>query len=307
MKIGVICFTARGCRTALELREVLTGPEEGDPQENQIRVWCKKKDFIPPKGIERVEGSLREWTGQQFERNEALIFVGATGIAVRAIAPFLEGKTKDPAVLTVDELGHFVISLVSGHLGGANELCRRAAEKLGAVPVITTATDLNRQFAVDVFAKKNGLQIHSMEAAKMISASLLEGDRVAFESCLALEGELPPGLYWKQGKKAEGWSISVALCPGEEKGKCLFLIPRAVVLGIGCRKGKSPEELEQFVLETLEKENISIRAVKKVCSIDLKAEEQALLQFCRKYGLPFETFTAEELKKPVEILPPPLL
>lgn len=161
MKIGVICFTARGCRTALELREVLTGPEEGDPQENQIRVWCKKKDFIPPKGIERVEGSLREWTGQQFERNEALIFVGATGIAVRAIAPFLEGKTKDPAVLTVDELGHFVISLVSGHLGGANELCRRAAEKLGAVPVITTATDLNRQFAVDVFAKKNGLQIHN--------------------------------------------------------------------------------------------------------------------------------------------------
>lgn len=297
MKIGVICFTARGCRTALELREVLTGPEEGDPQENQIRVWCKKKDFIPPKGIERVEGSLREWTGQQFERNEALIFVGATGIAVRAIAPFLEGKTKDPAVLTVDELGHFVISLVSGHLGGANELCRRAAEKLGAIPVITTATDLNRQFAVDVFAKKNGLQIHSMEAAKMISASLLEGDRVAFESCLALEGELPPGLYWKQGKKAEGWSISVALCPGEEKEKCLFLIPRAVVLGIGCRKGKSPEELEQFVLETLEKENISIRAVKKVCSIDLKAEEQALLQFCRKYGLPFETFTAEELKK----------
>ena len=74
MKIGVICFTARGCRTALELREVLTGPEEGDPQENQIRIWCKKKDFIPPKGIERVEGSLREWTGQQFERNEALIY-----------------------------------------------------------------------------------------------------------------------------------------------------------------------------------------------------------------------------------------
>ena len=141
---------------------------------------------------------------------------------MRAIAPFLEGKTKDPAVLTVDELGHFVISLVSGHLGGANELCRRAAEKLGAVPVITTATDLNRQFAVDVFAKKNGLQIHSMEAAKMISASLLEGDRVAFESCLALEGELPPGLYWKQGKRRKAGAFRWLCAPERKRENACF-------------------------------------------------------------------------------------
>ena len=110
-------------------------------------------------------------------------------------------------------------SLVSGHLGGANELCRRAAEKLGAVPVITTATDLNRQFAVDVFAKKNGLQIHSMEAAKMISARLLEGDRVAFESCLALEGETAAGALLETGKKGgrlEHFSGSV---PRRGKGK----------------------------------------------------------------------------------------
>lgn len=376
MKIAVICFTARGCETALAIRESLlremdregsvreksigclseemgtpggehqkTGGAEvapgGDvfrPVADQVNIWCKKKDFVPPQGVELLEGSLGGWTREQFPVREALIFVGATGIAVRSIAPLLAGKTKDPAVLVVDELGKFAISLVSGHLGGANELCARVARGIGAIPVITTATDLNHQFAVDVFAKKNDLWIDSMAGAKMISAKLLEGETVEFESCLPVEGKLPPGLIRPGSGRAASWRICVSLSGKREErrqspllsgpgspdadqlsepqsqdtdqpresqdtdtamppgGGRLYLIPRAVILGVGCRRGKTLEELELFVMNALREQGISIKAVKKVCSIDVKAGEQGILDFCQKYGLPFETFTAQELK-----------
>ena len=118
---------------------------------------------------------IRAEVGETFARCEALVFVGASGIAVRKIAPFVKDKFQDPAVLCLDEYGRFVIPLLSGHVGGANELARLIGRQLGAAVAISTATDLNGRFAVDVFAKKNGLAIMSRENAKRISAALLRG------------------------------------------------------------------------------------------------------------------------------------
>lgn len=141
--------------------------------------------------------SLRvQQTGQQStsHREDGLIFVGACGIAVRSIAPQIASKKSDPAVLVVDECGQFVISLLSGHLGGANELSLKAAQILGAQPVVTTATDLHKRFAVDVFSRKNDCEILFMKAAKEVSAALLAGKTVGFYSEFPFVGALPNGL-----------------------------------------------------------------------------------------------------------------
>lgn len=331
MKVSMICFTARGCCTALRIRRILenAGDEAG--------IWCKKKDYVPPEGILCLDKPLQAWTGEQFFRSDALIFVGATGITVRSIAPFLENKTRDPAVVTVDEQGKFVISLLSGHMGGANALCSRIADGLKAVPVITTATDLNRKFAVDVFAKKNGLWISDMKLAKRISAALLDGELVGFSSDFPVEGKLPRELIplersggadapsgfsgstcgsapLKKAVFPEGdcggirsgrntvpeYSCKICIVgdwppKGVEEEATLWLVPQRAVLGLGCRSGKSMEELEEFVQRLLKLQGISFRTLRKVCSIDRKAKEQGILDFCKKYDLPFETFSAEEL------------
>ena len=119
---------------------------------------------------------LSEATAKWFHQADALIFIAATGIAVRCIAPFVQDKFRDPAVLVMDENGKFVISLMSGHAGGANRLCGLLAETVGAQPVITTATDGRGLFAVDVFSAENGLQISDRTIAKQISARVLAGE-----------------------------------------------------------------------------------------------------------------------------------
>ena len=187
MKISMICYTLTGQQTGEKLKKGLE--KEG----NIVSLFTKSK-YIP----DSIKGSCGKWTGEQFETADSIIFIGAAGIAVRSIAPFIQSKKKDPAVLVVDELGKFVISLLSGHLGGANELACLAADILQAIPVVTTATDLEGKFAVDVFAKKNNCHIFRMKEAKEVSAALLAGEKVGFYSEFPWEGELPEGLIWCQ-------------------------------------------------------------------------------------------------------------
>ena len=187
MKISMICYTLTGQQTGEKLKKGLE--KEG----NIVSLFTKSK-YIP----DSIKGSCGKWTGEQFETADSIIFIGAAGIAVRSIAPFIQSKKKDPAVLVVDELGKFVISLLSGHLGGANELACLAADILQAIHVVTTATDLEGKFAVDVFAKKNNCHIFRMKEAKEVSAALLAGEKVGFYSEFPWEGELPEGLIWCQ-------------------------------------------------------------------------------------------------------------
>lgn len=236
-------------------------------------------------------GDLKETTGRLFAECEAVIFACACGIAVRAVAPFVVSKTTDPAVVVVDELGRHAISLLSGHIGGANELTLRIASAIGADPVITTATDVNGRFSVDAWAAKNGLLIDSMELAKYFSAEILRRDLPVYSE-LPTEGELPPGIELAQ---TGDLGAAVTYRKIHPYLHTLRLIPRVLHLGIGCRRGTPQETIAQVVAETLEEYAIDPRAVAAAASIDVKADEEGLLAFARSWNIPAFFYSAQQL------------
>ena len=253
--------------------------------------------------VAQMEDSIAEntavWTGHHFKTDDGLIFVGACGIAVRSIAPYVASKKSDPAVLVVDECGKFVISLLSGHLGGANALALKTAEILGAEPVVTTATDLHDRFAVDVFAKNNHCAIFNMKAAKEVSAAILAGESVGFYSEFPWAGSLPRGLKVctpeDSGKPEAGIAVTVhrACLPFTST---VQIVPKAVVLGLGCKKDKEAEIIRQEAEACLESESIYQEAVSQIASISLKKEEQGILALAADWNIPFCTFGEAELQ-----------
>ena len=315
-RISVLCFSSAGLATARRLKHGFAGifPETA------VSVSWKSAHLEGS-----IDCSAAEWAGSRFSDSDVIIFVGACGIAVRSIAPFIVSKKSDPAVLVADECGRFVISLLSGHLGRANEITLAAAGILNAEPVITTATDLHGLFAVDVFAAKNGCRIRDMSAAKEVSAALLAGEPVGFFSDLPWEGGLPVGLTdcskepagrrrESPGKKksadAHKPSDSEKETPDRDRrirtGICLSireipdpfpvtcrLIPCIAVLGMGCRKDAAYEAVKNIAGRCLE--GICPEALEKLASIDVKKNEPSLLKLAGELGLPFETWSAAEL------------
>ncbi|MDR0452240.1 MAG: cobalamin biosynthesis protein [Treponema sp.] len=245
---------------------------------------------------ERPAASLRERAGEAFRPGSALVFIGAAGIAVRAIAPFLRSKAEDPAVVVIDEKGRWAVPLLSGHLGGANELSAEIAELLGSRAVITTATDINGVFAVDLWAKACGLVIGSMEKARDISMRLLKGEEVLLLSDFPIAGDLPRGLRAADAGAEEAGTAGIRVSIYRGEASCLNLIPRRVYLGVGCRSGVSQEAVCSAVTEALSRETIDIRSVAAVGTIDIKKDEPALAALCRQKGWPLLCYTAEELR-----------
>ena len=283
MKIRVIAFSRRGCVLAEDVRKALAG--------HDCELYSKTTS--DSEGTEKLKGAASAWMKESFEVSDAIIFIGATAIAVRYIAPFLKSKVTDPAVISMDEKGQFVIPLLSGHIGGANDLAKKISEKIGAVLVITTATDIHGRFSVDSFAVKNNLHIGNMSAAKDISSLIIDDKKVGLVSEVPISKKIPPELDL-DGKEETGIFISYGTSKGPFK-RTLKLTPRCHVLGIGCRKGISAEKIEDLVKETLKKENISINSVRIVASIDLKSNEKGLLEFCNKIKTEPVFFSSEEL------------
>ncbi len=288
MKVALISFTRQG---AAKCRNIQTGLAAAG---YECAAWGKDP-FAGEEGILSLENSLADWTAEIFPDNDALVFVGACGIAVRAVAPHLRDKTVDPAVVVVDETGKYAISLLSGHLGGANDLAAEIAELIGAEPVITTATDMNQKFAVDVWAKSNGLQIGDMKLAKEISAAVLRGETVGVVSDFPIGGNPPEELsFAPHGRIGFCVSFRDGVEPFE---KTLRLIPKTVSVGIGCRKGIPFEAVEELFEKIMKEQRISVKAVEQICSIDIKMKEAALKQLAEKLGVPLVVFSAEELEK----------
>lgn len=280
MRVAIISFTQTGAGLAVKIAEILK-------QRNDCVTTDRKYAGVS----DSITGSVSEWAGEQFQVCDALIFIGASGIAVRAIAPHIKSKTEDPAVLVIDEAGTYCISLISGHLGGANELTRFLAREIQAQPVITTATDVRRKWSVDVFAKKNRLYISDMEKAKRISAKILREEPVAvYVENGEFAGEPPEEICL-----CEEADIYIGIHRSRQMAQPLYLIPRTVILGIGCRKGASQEKIEDAVKRIIRNENISKDSIKCISSIELKASEEGLVSFCKKWGLEFQTYSAEEL------------
>ena len=245
---------------------------------------------------------LSELTKQWFSRADALIFFTATGIAVRCIAPFVLDKFRDPAVLAVDENGRYVISLMSGHAGGANRLCGLLANALGAQPIITTATDGRGLFAVDIYAAENGLILSDRTVAKQISSRLLAGaeSRIFFDNGMdVFEQRLEncgEGVLVTVDRGSADVIVSCRYEPGD-KENVLYLIPRMLTLGIGCRKGIGADAIEKAVSAVLQSEGIFRQAIAGIASVDLKEGETGLHVFAELCNLPLCFYRAEELNR----------
>lgn len=299
MKLGLICFTRNGGKIGELICEGLK--KNGHSCIGYINPKMAEGSSLLP-----LDTSLHDWCEDMFSSMDGIIFVSACGIAVRGIAPFIKHKTKDPAVVVIDELGHYCISLLSGHIGGGNSLTKEIASLSGATPIISTATDLNHKFAVDEFAVRNQMYINSMDTAKLISSAILEGKKIGLVSDFPLpkgvpselevitQSELNDILTYDKVPMDLGICISFDTTRNPFKNT-LSLVPKIISLGIGCKKDTPMENIETLVLDTLQKNHMSIHCVSTVASINLKSKEPGLLDFCNKYNITFHTYSTKEL------------
>lgn len=323
----ILSFTGQGSKMNRELCEILKNK----------RIPCAgyaPEKYAKPNGLSSLPDNVKTWMGELWG-NYRILFIGAAGIAVRYIAPWVKDKYTDSAVLVMDERGRYIIPLLSGHVGSAVETAKEIASCIKAVPVITTATDVQGKFAVDVFARKNGLAITDREMAKAISAAVLEGEKGGFYSPYPWRGELPAELVCCSSVEELRTDFSCGIAVAEEpphtgqetevstaekdmaeewrddrkkgcrqKERILYLRPKAVVAGIGCRRGISREVLEKGLKQMLKQHGLSDGDLLAVASIDLKKDEPGLVELAGKYGIPFWTYTAEELKQAETISEP---
>ncbi len=283
MKIAIFAYSRQGCSTACRVQKFFS----------REQVCCYTVERFRDSGFSMIESPADAFYGSLFKDCQILVFIGSCGIAVRQIAPYVKSKQTDPAVLVIDELASFVIPLLSGHIGGANHWAVKLSEALRATPVVTTATDIHHKFSVDAWAVKNGYRISSLSYAKAVSAQILERD-IPLVSDFPVVTDCPPGVTLGQWGDV---GICISYRETEPFEKTLRLIPPILHLGIGCRKGTSADAIENAVFLVLKEHHIDIRAIKCAASIDLKAHEQGLLEFCRSHALPVAFYSAEALSQ----------
>lgn len=291
--IRVLALTPQGAALAREICRGLAGAQ----------CWLPRAQARDAPGITTFE-NLAGVFQEAFERRENLVCVMAAGIVVRQIAPYLQGKDQDPAVVVVDEAGQFAISLLSGHLGGANTLAREVARIIKGTPVITTASDVQGLPALDALAAERGLGIENLDAVRQVQMALLSVQPVRLvdpdgfladllkehsglflsendlDAALAGEG---PGVYvgFRERAWPEGW---------------LILRPRNLVAGMGCHKGTPVAEILDFLQNVFRQEGLALASLKALATIEAKKEEPGLRQAAARLGVEFIWFTKEELE-----------
>lgn len=282
--IGIIAFTDKGRELGYKIGNIIT-------QNLNMEV-----DYFPGAPMKG-----RDYVAMHFEDFHGFIFIGAVGICFRLVASHIRQKDVDPAILVIDEKCDFVIPVLSGHIGGANELARHIGKLTGAIPVITTATDINNKFAADVWATKLGAVILDTNKIMPVSSAVLRDEDVGIYSPqYSIIGNLPNGLVDITLNKnitiKNGISISLS---GEYEPfeNTLQVIPKIITLGAGCKRDTDENAFREFVLGFLRENHISIKAIEKIASIDLKKNEKCLLSFSSRYKIPFNTFSAKELMR----------
>ena len=290
----------------------------------RLKKGFKSLKIIGPKGLGN-HGFLRK-AGRAFSQCDGLIFICAVGIAIRAIAPHLRGKHLDPAVVALDEKGRYCVSLLSGHLGGANSLAVEAASVLGAKPVITTATDIRGLKCIEDVAARFGLEIDDIGKIKLINSALLSGGPVAivdtdrkrlkkirvflsgsgiFRFAAGIPGRPSTTFRGIRGKWC--WAKAYAVISAREhvklpvrvSARAMLLRPKELVVGIGCCKGAAEKEVFAAIGRVLKEAGLSLKAIRNLATIDMKRREKGLLRFASKAGIEIDFFSAKELNRAV--------
>ncbi len=276
-----------------------------------------KYGLAPSDRIRTFPGEVRPLLAEIYPQHPAFVFVMATGIVVRMIAEYIKDKRYDPAIVVMDITGRFAISLVSGHLGGANDLARHLADITGAIPVVTTGTDVNETIAPDVIAMEIGGEVDDFEAMKKVSAALVDGDRTGVVDLTgvdppSLRGTLKPNVQRFESVRALAEApviagivitnrlvdLSVTL-PGRA---AVILRPKNLVVGVGCNRGTSADEIVAAIGRVLAEAGLSARSVRCLATVDAKRDEAGLLGAAHHLGLPLE-FCAKEALNAVPGVP----
>jgi len=297
MKIALIALSKHGKALGQKISSLFPEPIDFFVQENQIEEGDKDINSFP-------SGKLSKLVEEIFLRYQGLIFIMALGIVVRKIAPYIEDKRKDPAVVVLDEKGESVISVLSGHLGGANQLAREIARVINSRPIITTATDLHQRLALDLLAQQLSCEIKPFKNLKKISGAVVNDQRVAIYSSYPLPVEPTEKLrvlsledYSGGGDEDAVVLVTNRLLNPPGNKPYAFLVPKNVILGIGCRRGIAKEQILEAVNLALTKAGLDQDSVKGLASIDLKKDEVGLLQAAEELGLPIKFFTKEEIAR----------
>jgi cobalt-precorrin 5A hydrolase len=266
--LAIVAFTRDGASLASRVAEGLRGKAD-------VRVDVPAR--YAGGGRQVLGKSVAWWARDWFHCSRALLFISAAGIAVRAIAPLVKDKTTDPAVVVMDDRGKNVISLLSGHIGGGNELARRIAALTGGRAGLTTATDIHGIEAVDEWAVENDCAVENVGAVKSVSAAMLDGPA-------DIQSEARVGVAITDESLSPPWPVT------------LWLRPHVLTLGVGCKRGTAKEALEAAVEDFLDGAGVSPLSLRAVASLDRKRDEPAIVEFCRERDLEFLTFGAEELQ-----------
>jgi len=277
MKLAILSITAGGKRLAEKLAEKLP---DATYLPGKLKTSKKTK-------------KTSEIVAENWHHFDGFIFIMAAGIVVRAIAPLLRHKHRDPCVVVMDEKGQHVISLLSGHIGGGNELAVRLAAMTGGEPVITTASDTLGLLPLDLWAKENNLVAENQKKLTKASTKLVNRKKLTLYTDLET-GSLPEEFVLVTDPKAADIIVSHQLFP-ENRG-CIFR-PRNLVVGTGCNRGTPAIEFEESLAELLKDNRLSRLSIRNLASIDKKNDEAGLLAFARENGWPIDFFTKDEINK----------
>lgn len=306
MRIAIVTLTRRGLATAKRLAGAYAAGADIFAPPELLAGERLSSPFYP------LEGSLTAFCGRIWPKYRGLVFIMAAGIVVRCVAPYLEHKTKDPAVVVLDEKGEYVISLLGGHLGGANALARCVAELLGGKAVITTASDGQNLPALDVLAREAGLRAIPAERLTRVMAALVNGRKVGLWAEDPWMERLIPkvvGLQihpWQEYRGPEGWEAGVLVTSRRvdlPSGPWIFLRPQELVAGIGCRRGIEKKAVLSALGEALKLTGRSRWSLLALATVEIKAGEEGLRAAAQHLALPLWIFKREQLATLLEEYP----
>lgn len=323
-KIAILCITSNGRSLACKIKKSLNDGDiyfinnkrdENSLDDNDVISKSLEEDVE----IYTVKKRLKFFVEDIFDKYEYILFIMATGIVVRTIAPLVTSKFSDPAILVTDEKGSNIISLLSGHMGGANEMTLHISDLINSNPVITTATDINKKSSLDMIAKKlNGHIVNFRDNVLDVNAMLVNGDAVG----LYIDGEYnidTRGFTVLDNSKSLEWSISsdeelkkinlntIVVISNkenlqidkyyEDKYRIIKVTPRDIVIGIGCRRDTESHLLQDSLEDFLIKNNIDINSIKEIGSIEVKKDEKSIIDLSENLNVPFRVLSVEEISQ----------
>ncbi len=308
-RIALVVLTRTGLQSALRLQHELAADIHIYASQRALKTQECALDVEDRCIVTRFE-SLKATLAELWGSYEQLVLFFALGAAIRLVAPLLENKHVDPGVVVIDDAGRFAISMISGHLGGANELATRCADILGALPVVTTASEAQNTLAIDLLVQANGWYIEEASSLTSVTAAIVNGERVAVlqeVGTVALNEythSLPENIVYVTDmhevttKKFDALLIlSDRLLEGlPDAMPTVICRPPTLVLGIGCRRGIPFAALNSWLQETLVENRIAFRSITTLATADIKADEEGLQELAQHYGWTLEVYSAADLK-----------